>query len=104
MAAGVGGGTGEVRDGGAIKAHDPLVRAGRGVDGVEDVEADGAEVAPKAVENAVGAESAVGRLVADIVEQPPLLRRAPAAALPAVHLCRCRRGLIVLPLHRDSRI
>lgn len=74
MAAGVRGSAGEMGNGWAIKAHDPLVRAGRGVNGVEDIETNGAEVAPEAVEDAVGAESAVGRLVADVVQQPPLLR------------------------------
>lgn len=88
-------------DGGAVEAHDPLVRARRGVDGVEDFETDGAEMTTEAVEDAVGAEAAVGCLVANVVEYPPLLRRAPAAALPTVRRCR---EMIVLPLHRDARI
>lgn len=74
MAAGVRGRAGEMGNGGAIEAHDPLVRAGRGVDWVEDIETNGAEVAPEAVEDAVGAESAVGPLLADVVQQPPILR------------------------------
>lgn len=68
MATGVGGGAGEVGNRRAVEAHDPLVWAGRGVDGVEDVEADGAEVASEAVQDAVCAEAAARCLVADIMK------------------------------------
>lgn len=97
---GAGGDAGEVRDGRAVEAHHPLVGVRGGVDGVEDLEANRAEVAAEAAEDAVGAEEAVARLVADVVEEPPLARAG--AALAALLLVAVE--VVEVALHRDRRI
>lgn len=97
---GAGGDAGEVRDGRAVEAHHALVGVRGTVDGLEHLEANRAEVAAEAAEDAVGAKEAVARLVADVVEEPPL---APAgAALAALLLVAV--DVVDVALHRDRRI
>ncbi|KAK3443911.1 hypothetical protein EUGRSUZ_B03957 [Eucalyptus grandis] len=94
---GAGGDAGDVGEGTAVEALDALVGVRRGV---EDLEANRAEVAAEAAQDAVGAQQAVPRLVVDVVEEPPLPRAG--AALAALLLLAVE--VVVAALHRNRRI